>query len=220
MPSTAEQQHPVHTLEWVHAPQQARTRKALGRMLDAAEKLVATKGFAETGIAEIARLSGSSVGGFYRRFRDKQGLLQALHDRFCDEARATADAALDPPRWSGASTAEIMRQFSAFLIQIYREREGAFRAFMLASMTDESVRRRTVELREHIHLRFAALLADRHGELGHPEPEVGSAFAIDMMLATLSQAVQFQQGALGLADPRLDSELPRAFLAYLGVRDA
>lgn len=219
MPSIAERHPPLHTLEWVRPPQQARTRQQLGRMLDAAERLVAAKGFADTGIAEIARLSGSSVGGFYRRFRDKQGLVQALHERFCDEARATADAALEPSRWAGASTAEILRQFSAFLIQIYREREGAFRAFMLAAMTDESVRRRTVELREHIHLRLAALLVERRGELAHPEPEVGSAFGIDMLLATLSQAVQFQQGALGLADPRLDSELPRAFLAYLGVRD-
>ena len=37
--------------------------------------------------------------------------------------------------------ADIVRQFSAFLIQIYRERAGAFRAFMLASLTDETVRR-------------------------------------------------------------------------------
>ena len=205
-------------LEWIRPPMQERTRLTLGRMLDAAEKLVAEKGFSETGIAEIARAAGTSVGGFYRRFHDKDGLLQALHDRFCEEARATADAALDPGRWSGASTADIVRQFSAFLIQIYRERAGAFRAFMLASLTDESVRRRTLELRQHLHQRFAALLAERRAELAHPDPDLGSAFAIDFILGTLSQAVQFQQETLGLADPRLDSELPRLFLAYLGVR--
>lgn len=218
MPSVAERHQPAHSLEWVRPPRQARTRQSLDRMLDAAEHLVAARGFADAGVVEIARRAGSSVGGFYRRFRDKQGLLQALHERFCEEARATADAALDPARWSGASTAEIMRQFSAFLLQIYREREGAFRAFLLAAMTDETVRRRTLELRQYLHQRLAALLAARRAEIAHPDPEVGSAFALDMILATLSQAVQFQQGPLGLADPHLDSELPRACLAYLGVR--
>lgn len=197
---------------------QERTRRTLGRMLDAAEQLVVDKGFAETSIAAIARAAGTSVGGFYRRFRDKQGLLQALHERFCEEASATADAALDPSRWAGASTADIVREFTAFLIEIYRGRAGAFRAFMFASLTDETVRRRTLELRERLHRRLAALLAERRAELAHPDPDLGSAFAIDFILGTLSQAVQFQQETLGLADPRLDSELPRLFLAYLGVR--
>jgi AcrR family transcriptional regulator len=187
-------------------------------MLDAAEGLVAGKSFDDTSIAEIARAAGTSVGGFYRRFHDKQGLLQALHERFCEEARATADAALDPRRWAGAPTAAIVRQFSAFLLQIYRERAGAFRTFMLAALTDETVRRRTLELRGHLHRRLAALLAERDAEIAHPDPDLGAAFAIDFILGTLSQAVQFRQETLGLADPRLDSELPRLFLAYLGVR--
>ncbi|HSP96608.1 MAG TPA: TetR/AcrR family transcriptional regulator [Candidatus Dormibacteraeota bacterium] len=193
---------------------QERTRRTLGRMLDAAEKLVADRGFSDTSIAEIARVAGTSVGGFYRRFPDKQGLLQALHARFCDEARATADAGLDPARWVGTPIADIVRQFSAFLIQIYRERAGSVRAFSLAALTDDTVRQRTLELREHLHRCLAALLADRRAELGHVDVERSAAFAIDFMVGTLSQAVHFQIEA----EPRLDGELPRLFLAYLGLR--
>ena len=131
-------------LEWIRPPQQARTRQTLTRMLDAAEKMVASKGFADTAITEIAKAAGGSVGGFYRRFEDKQGLLQALHARFCEEARATADAALDPHRWRDASTAEVVREFVAFLVRIFREREGSFRAYQLAGFTNDIVRRRTV----------------------------------------------------------------------------
>lgn len=201
-------------LEWIRPPQQERTRKTLGRMLDAAEKLVAERGFDETSIADIARASSSSVGGFYRRFRDKQGLLQALHARFCEEAQATADVALEPSRWADASTDDLGREFAAFLIQIYRDRGGSFRAFLLASMTDETVRRRTLDLRDHLHRRLAALLAGRRAELAHPDPARGAAFVIDLMIGTLSQAVQFQQER----DPMLDEELPRLFRTYLGVR--
>ncbi|MDX2168651.1 MAG: TetR/AcrR family transcriptional regulator [Deltaproteobacteria bacterium] len=205
-------------LEWIRPPQQARTREALTRLLDAAERMVAEKGFADTGIAEIAQAAGSSVGGFYRRFGDKQGLLQALHARFCDEARATADAALDPSRWAGAPTAAVVREVVAFLIQIHREREGLFRAYQHAGYSDDIVRRRTVELQEYLHAKLAALFADRRADFTHPDAELGPAFALDLMLATLTYAGLLRQSALGLHDPRLDEELPRAFLAYLGVR--
>jgi AcrR family transcriptional regulator len=214
MPSTAAELPTTPHLEWIRPPLQERTRQTLGRMLDVAEKLVAERGFDETSIAEIARAANASVGGFYRRFRDKQGLLQALHARFCDEARATADAALDPRRWTAASTGDIVREFSAFLIAIYRERAGSFRAFLLAALTDDTVRQRTLDLREYLHQRLAALLADRAGALAHPDPARGAAFAFDFLIGTLSQAVQFHQEN----DPVLDAELPRLFLNYLGVR--
>lgn len=215
-PAIAQQ---LPTLEWVRPPLQARTRRSLGQMLDAAERLVAAKGFDQTSIAEVAQAAGASVGGFYRRFRDKQGLLQALHERFCEEARATADVALDPVRWAGAPTAVVVREFIAFLLRIYRERAGSFRAYLAAGMSDETVRRRTEELRAYLHDRLRGLLATRRADLGHPDPDLAAAFALDLVLGTLSQAIQLEQGVLGLDDARLDDELPRAFLAYLGVRE-
>ncbi len=205
-------------LEWTRPPQQARTRASLGRMLDAAEQLVAAKGFDATGIAEIAAAAGASVGGFYRRFGDKHGLLHALHERFCDEARATADTALDPARWSGASTAEVVREFSAFLVRIYREREGFFRAFLVVGLSDETVRRRTRTLIEYLHQRLRTLLAERRADLSHPDADVACVFGLNLVLGALNHAVQLQPTEFGLTDPRLDDEIARAFLAYLGVR--
>jgi len=209
---------PDHQLEWIRPPQQARTRQTLTRLLDAAERLVAEKGFEATGIAEIAKAAGASVGGFYRRFADKQGLLQALHARFCEEACATADVGLDPARWSSAPTSEVVREFVAFLLRIFRQREGFFRAYQVAGFSDETVRRRTVDLHVYLHGKLAALFAERRADITHPEPEIGAAFGLDLVLGALTQAVQLQPDTLGLADHRLDSELPRAFLAYLGVR--
>lgn len=187
-------------------------------MLDAAEQLVGSKGFDETSIAEIAAAAGTSVGGFYRRFGDKQGLLHALHERFCDEARATADVALDPESWAGAPTAEVVREFGRFLVRIYREREGFFRAFLVVGLSDDTVRRRTRALIEYLHQRLRALLAERRADLGHPDPDVACAVGLNLVLGTLNHAVQLQPAEFGLADPRLDDEIPRAFLAYLGVR--
>ncbi|MGH7134064.1 MAG: TetR/AcrR family transcriptional regulator [Phycisphaerales bacterium] len=205
-------------LEWVRAPQQERTRVALTRMLDAAEALVAEKGFEAAGIAEIAQRAGSSVGGFYRRFHDKQGMLQALHERFCEDARATADLALDPARWVGAPTDEIITEFTAFLVRIYRDREGLTRAFLVSGIGDETVRQRTRELIGYLHTRLHSLLAERRADIGHPDPELAITIGFNMMLGALNHAIQLQLDELGLFDDRFAGELPRAFLGYLGVR--
>lgn len=204
-------------LEWIRPPQQERTRKTLGKLLDAAEALVAEKGFDEAGISEIAARAGSSVGGFYRRFRDKQGLLHALHERFCEEARATADAALDPERWAGATIVEILPEFVDFLARIFREREGLIRAFLMHGISNREVRERTEGLFDYIVGKLSFLLAERVQELSHPNPALGAAFGLHVVLGALNHS------ALGtttfpLADDRLVPQLSQVFLAYLGVR--
>lgn len=216
MAEPAEQQ--AHALlEWIRPPQQARTRESLNRLLDVAESLIAKNGFDSTGIVEIAQHAGSSVGGFYRRFRDKEALLHALHERFCEEARATADAALDPARWDGTPTAEVLTEFSAFLVQIYRERAGLLRAFLLRGGDDVAVRERSDRLFEYLADRLRILLRGRRHEVMHPNPALAASFGLHVVIGTLNHIVQSQPAALRLSDHRLANELGRVFRAYLGA---
>ncbi len=210
-------QTPVHLLQWVRAPQQARTREGLARLLDAAEALVVARGFDDVGIAEIARRAGSSVGAFYRRFADKDGLLHALHERFCNEARATADAALAPARWSGAATEAVVHEFTRFLVQVFREREGFFRAILQRGAADPVVRERTDRLFEHLADRLAALLRGRRGDIAHGDPRLAATVGLRVVIGTLTHTIQTQPRTLSLADDRLGTELARVFIAYLGV---
>jgi AcrR family transcriptional regulator len=210
-------QTPVRMLQWVRTPQQARTREGLTRLLDAAEALVTAKGFDDAGIAEIARDAGSSVGAFYRRFADKDGLLHALHERFCDEARATTDAALEPARWTGAPTDEVLREFTAFLVQIFRDREGFFRAILQRGASDAVVRERTDRLFEHVADQLAALLRGRGGDIAHGDPKLAATVGLRVVIGTLTHTIQAQPHMLPLADERLATELARVLTAYLGV---
>ena len=93
-------------LEWVNPPQQARSQQTLDRLLDAAEALIEERGFEEISVAEITRKARSSVGAFYSRFKDKQGLLRYVQQRFSEQAAATAEVALSPDRWAGMSVYE------------------------------------------------------------------------------------------------------------------
>ena len=208
---------PQAVLEWVRLPQQARTRANLVRLLDAAEALLGEKSFDEMTIADVARRSRTSIGGFYRRFRDKDALLHALHERFCEDARATSDDALDPDKWHGASLATILERITEFVVRIYNERQGLLRAFLLRGVTNPSVRERSDRLFTYMGEKMAVLLAERAGEISHPDPASAAAFALRVLLGTLDQTLQLQPSAAELDSPHVTRELTRVLTGYLGV---
>jgi AcrR family transcriptional regulator len=212
-----------HELRWIHPPRQARSQATLDRILDAAEALVAEKGFADTPVSEVVARAGSSVGAFYARFPDKDALLYALYERYLEGATATADDALDPARWDGVGIGELLASVVAFLVAIFRERDGLLRAFVLRNHADAEFRARQERLSHHVSQKLTALLLARRGEIGHPDPRRAAAFGLTMTFATIENAVLFGElrGAdLTLSDDDLAAELTRAYLAYLGVAPA
>lgn len=214
---------PSPALQWVKPPRQQRSQETLDRILDAAAALVADKGFEDTPLQEIVRRAGTSVGAFYTRFHDKDGLLFALHERFLDEAVATTDDALDPRRWSGAPLADVIGAVVRFLVSIYREQEGLLRAFMIRHHRDAEFRARQSRLSRHLNQRLAELLAGRAHEIAHPAPTRAIPLGLLGVLATLDATILFgdlHAPDLALSDDDLASELARSWLAYLGCSAA
>jgi AcrR family transcriptional regulator len=80
------------------------------RILTAAADAFAQGGLAVT-MDEVARRAGVGVGTVYRRFPDKELLIEALFDARIDELVALAEAARDDPDPS----AGLVRFFEAFL---------------------------------------------------------------------------------------------------------
>ena len=209
-------------LRWVRPPQQARSRETLHRILDAAELLVAEKGFEDAPVSEIVRRANSSVGAFYARFGDKHGLLRALSGRFVEQAMATADAALDPARWEGATISQILHAVVRFLVSVYRERAGLIRAFVIRNHTDLEFRARQDRLSLYMKSRVCDLLLARAAEIHHPDADRAVRFGITLVFSSLEDVVLFgelRSSALTLSDDEFAAELTRAYLAYLGVAD-
>jgi AcrR family transcriptional regulator len=207
-------------LQWVRPPRQARSQETLDRILDAAEALVADKGFDDTPVSEIVLRAGSSVGAFYARFHDKQGLLNALYERFSEEALVTADVALDPQRWRGVTLPEIVRTALRFLVEIFSQRRGLMRAFVVRNHRHPELQARQQRLSQHVIERLSALVLARRHELSHPDPERAARFGLVMVLSSLESTLLFGEmraAMLTLSDDTLAEELSRAYLAYLGV---
>jgi AcrR family transcriptional regulator len=217
---TAQKTRPT-AVQWVRTPHQDRSRKTLERLLDSAEALLEERGFDTVSVAEIAQAAGSSVGAFYARFRDKNGLLHHLHERFCEEAMATSDAALAPERWADATVVDILSDVVRSMAEIYRTRRGMFRAFMMVGCTDSRFKERDRRLVQHFLSRLTGLLLARRVEIEHPDPEFAIAFGMELVAGVLRDRYIFDSEAGGVwpaATEALVPELIRAYGCYLGLR--
>ncbi len=207
-------------LQWVRPPRQARSQETLDRILDAAEALVTEKGFEDTPVSEIVQRADSSVGAFYARFHDKDGLLHALYERYYEEAVATADVALAPARWEGARVCELIPVVLRFLVSIYRERHGLMRAFAVRNHTHPEFHARQQRLSHHVIARLGLLVLARRDEITHPDPERATRFALMLVFSALENMILFgemRSSLLSFSDADLATELARSTLAYLGA---
>lgn len=75
-------------------PRQRRSREVMERVLEAAQALLVDDGLEGLTIAGVAERAGTSVGGVYRRFRDKDHLLAAVKTRLLEELEDTLETRL------------------------------------------------------------------------------------------------------------------------------
>ena len=207
---------------WIQPPRQRRSQQTLERLLDAAEALIEEKGFEDTTLADVARRAGSSVSAFYRRFRDKDALLHALHERYQEQCRATVEHNLAPENWEGSSIAEILADFSVFAVEVARWKHGFRRAVFLRSLSDPVFAERELQLQRLIGLGMTRLLMERQSEIRHPDPSIAVDFVWRQIIAVLTRrfdAAPLELEFVPLSDQRLVLEATRAALAYLGISE-
>ena len=65
-------------------PQQARSIATERKMLDAAEELLLAGDARRVTVENVVKLSGATVGSFYARFGNVEGLFDALHKRYLE----------------------------------------------------------------------------------------------------------------------------------------
>ncbi len=207
----------------LRAPQQDRSKRTLSRLLDAAEELLRSGGAAAVTVPAVAAAARSSVGSFYARFPDKSALLRTLHERACEQSVATAAAALDPARWTGVPTRELVRAFVAFAVRVFTERRPMMLAFSAELAKDPGFAERRARCAAEIARALRGLLLERRSEIGHPDPPR----AIDMSLRLVTAVLEQRNGLTvdavpetATSDEELTAELTRAVLGYLEVRGA
>jgi len=205
----------------VQKPQQIRSHETMTQILDAAARILETKTFEELTVTEVVHQAGTSVGAFYGRFKDKDGLLQALDERFFEELGREFSALALSPVWKEASAAEMIRLATRFLIDIYSRQKGLLRSLTMKarfygdSQFKERERYAWDELFPHLEV---ALLRQRH-QMRHPDPALAVRLGFQQLFFTLREVLLWEpllKGKPTYSAQTLAAELSRAYLAYIG----
>ena len=209
-------------LETVSGPKQARSERTLYRLLDAAEALIVEQGLAGLSIPAVVRRAGSSVGGFYARFRDKNELLRALEERFFLQVQARLDALADERRWAGAPVGKIVAAAVEELVNVTESRRELIRAFLFRATQDVQIRDDAVRFRNRAAERIAALLVGKAAGFSHPDPILAIDLGVQLGFSLMNQHVLLDgTRAAGrmLTREELQREIARMFLAYVGIEE-
>ena len=208
------------TIPRFRPPRQTRSQATLDRILDAAQRVFEEKSFSEATVAEIMSRAGVTVGAFYRRFPDKDALLHHLDERFFNTINERGDCLLDPERWRGASTPEILRALARTAVEVYTSSRGIARSLFLRARLDPVVQStaRQVNTRFIEGLRVLLLDPERRGQITHPQPDRAIALGFMMFFGALREATVFGEvwpDHEQIVGDNLAEEMARLYLSYL-----
>lgn len=207
------------------APQQARSRESLRKLLKAAAEVLGQHGVEGTTIPRIARHAGLTPGAIYRRFPDKDALLETVILGILERQDERLRVALTPEMARQIPLAVFAEQVITNMLISYRASAGLLRAVrQFVQGRDQTAFYTKVAKQEMrtFHYMMELFMVHRK-EIRHRDPQVAVAFALVMLGSTLIELILVDhdlrcwQVVIPKDDQTLKRELLRNFLNYLGV---
>ena len=190
-------------------PQQDRSRRALQKVLGAAESVLVAKGFDDFTMTAVAERADVSVGAIYRRFEGKDQLLDAVWDSLLAKMESDLAAALDRAESSLAGVVSALVRASVADLSSNKLFPYLYApSFALTTRVHDAIstRRRL----------FLAAVSPHLGEVGRAEPQV--AVVMVQAMVTGSCVHRASQGAGvedGLTWEQFAQQLEELAMAYL-----
>jgi AcrR family transcriptional regulator len=207
------------------APQQARSRESLNKLLKAAVEVLGQQGVAGTTIPRIAAHAGLTPGAVYRRFRNKDVLLETAILRVLEDQTKVLLLTLSAEAAAEIPFPTLAEQVINGLVVSYRVNASLLRAVrqFLQEKEGSSFWKKAskLELRTFEYLVSTFVTSGR--EIKHADPRAAVALGFVMVIGTLWEVVvnpgdvKLWKGLLPKNDRTLKVEITRAFLSYLGV---
>jgi AcrR family transcriptional regulator len=207
------------------APQQARSRESTRRLLRAAAEVLGQHGVEGTTIPRIAEHAGLTPGAIYRRFPDKDALLETVIIGILERQDERLRMMFTPDMARQIPLPVFAEQLVNNMLVSYRANARLLRAL-----------RQFVQGRDHtLFYKKAARLEMRTWEymvelflvhkkdVKHPDPKTAVSFALMTLSSTLIELILVDhdmknwQTVIPKDDLSLKRELLRSFLSYLGI---
>jgi AcrR family transcriptional regulator len=210
----------------VRPAHQARSRESLRKLLDAAREVLGRYGMDGATIPRIARHAGLTPGSVYRRFQDKDALLETAILEILERQEETMKTKFAPlVATKQVSLPELAAKIIGGMVVTYRANAGlliGMRQFV-ERRANTSFRKRASFLEAEHFQRTVDLFLSYRKDIRHPEPRLAVSLALKMIAGTLYQVVVWPaqsketSALLPKDDDTLTRELTRAFLRYLGL---
>ncbi len=207
------------------APQQERSRESLRRMRKAATEVLGQHGLDGTTIPRIAAHAGLTPGAIYRRFSDKDALLESVILDIYENQEEHLRNGLTQEMAHQIPLPVFVNQLVHSLVVSFRTNARllyAMRQFVLSKQGTDFWKKIT-RLEKRFNNRLVGLLMTNAQAIPHPEPRVAVSLGLTMMISTLQEVIvtipdpNYWKDSLPKNDQALRKEMTRAFLAYLGV---
>jgi AcrR family transcriptional regulator len=206
-------------------PQQARSRESERKLLKAAAEVLGQHGVAGTTIPRIAAHAGLTPGSIYRRFPDKEVLLETVILGILERQDERLRTGLSEEMVGQIPLPVFAESMVNNLLVSYRANAGLMRAmqqFARAS-TNQEFRRKVSKLEVRSFERLVELFLATAKNIDHPEPRIAVSMGLTMIISTLHEFIlhttdlKAWKTLLPQDDQALRRELTRAFLRYLGA---
>lgn len=206
-------------------PQQARSRESLRKLMKAAAEVLGQHGVEGATIPRIAAHAGLTPGAIYRRFSDKDALLEAVILGLLERQDERLRSGLTPEMVGQIPLPVFAEQLVHSMLVSYRVNAGQLRAMrqFVRSRMDTEFWKKACKLELRSYERLVGLILANTKEIRHPDPRTAVSLGLIMVISTLQELVldtteiKLWKGLLPQDDVALRKELTRAFLSYLGV---
>src|SRR6476646_4326670 len=206
-------------------PQQERSRESLRKLQKATAEVLGHNGVEGATIPRIAQHAGLTPGAIYRRFHDKDALLEATILGMLERQDERMKVGLTPAAAAQIPLPVFADQVIGGMVVSYRANAALLRAmrnFVRGRANTafwKTACKFEVRAIEHVIDLFMAHRKD----IKHPDPRMAISMAFMMVTSTLFEIVVMPtdlgplKSFLPKVDQALKRELVRAFLNYLGV---
>jgi AcrR family transcriptional regulator len=207
------------------APQQERSRESLRKLQKATAEVLGQHGVDGTTIPRIAQHAGLTPGAIYRRFHDKDALLEATILGILERQDERMKTGLTPAAAGQIPLTVFADQVIGGMVLGYRVNGALLRAMrtFVQSRANTPFWKKACKLEVRAIEHVVELFLAHRKEIKHPDPRSAVAMALMIVISTLFEIVVMpthlgpMKGFLPKDDQALKRELVRAFLSYLGV---
>jgi AcrR family transcriptional regulator len=207
------------------APRQARSRESETKLIKAAVDVLGRYGLEGATIPRVAEHAGLTPGAVYRRFPDKNALLERCILRILEDQLKHLERALTPEIASKSKLAPLVEEIVRAMLVSYQNNAKLLHALRQFSQASDhrAFKRKAVELeiRAVEHLLDVLMAHKKH--IRHPDPRAALSMALVTLSATLAELfvvddnLKRLQKLMPTDDESLVRELTRMFLSYIGA---